>query len=174
MDEHHYKFNVLPDINSNIRMFYYCLLSICFDRESQYYEEEYAQTILTNFKSLVYSESLRLDRFNPEEIPAQYRPYYFNRTFKKILVEFMQVIQYSKGDVAGMIRRYPIIDLIMIVIVRALLGSNTIKYAAVQTELLIQYFENMFGVVINRSPILEFIGTGITIHESPVCPYVIR
>jgi hypothetical protein len=133
MDEHHYKLNVLPDINSNIRMFYYCFLSICFDKESHHYDEEYAQTILTNFKSLVYSESLRLDRFNPEEIPAQYRTFYFNRTFKKILVEFMQVIHYSKGDVVGMIRRYPIIDLIMVVVIRALLGSNTIRYAAVQT-----------------------------------------
>jgi hypothetical protein len=86
----------------------------------------------------------------------------------------MQVIQYNKSDVVGMIRRYPIIDLVMVVVIRASLGSNTIKYAAVQTELLIQYFENMFEVAIKKSPALEFVGTGMTIHESHEYPYVIR
>jgi len=129
---------VLQDINSNIRMFYYALLSACFDSRLQ--GSEHSLRILANLKSLVYPESLRLDRFNPEEVPQQYRLCYTNRTLKKILVEFLHVIQYSEGDIAGTINRYPIIDLVMVTVVRALVGSNTIRYAAVQTELLANYF----------------------------------
>lgn len=96
--------------------------------------------MLINLKSLVYPDSLRLDRFNSEEIPPQYRTCYFNRTLKKILVEFLQVIPYSEYDIAGTINRYPIVDLIMVMVVRSLLGSSTIKYAAVRTDLLASYF----------------------------------
>jgi hypothetical protein len=113
-------------------------------------DSEHSLKVLANLKSVVYPESLRLDRFNPEEIPQQYRLCYSNRTLKKILVEFLQVIQYSDGDIAGTINRYPIIDLVMIAVVRALVGSNTIKYAAISTDLLANYFENIFGMAIQR------------------------
>lgn len=91
-------------------------------------------------KSLIYPDSLRLDKFNPMEVPAEYRSCYSNRTLKKILVEFLQVIQYSSGDIIGIINRYPIIDLIMVAVLRSLLGSNTIRYAAVQSQLVAAYF----------------------------------
>lgn len=41
---------VKHDNNSNIRLFYYCLLCVCFERDCHKEGETYSQHILANFK----------------------------------------------------------------------------------------------------------------------------
>jgi hypothetical protein len=47
-----------------------------------------------------------------------------------------------------MLRRYPIIDTIMVVSIRSLLGSATLKYTTVRTQLLADYLHNVIGLKI--------------------------
>lgn len=95
---------------------------------------------------LAYSESLVLDRFPIEEIPEVFREFYVDRWLKKLLVEFLQLLPYHTEGVLYMLNRYPIVDLAMVLVVRALLGSTTLRYASIRTELLARYFSKVFGL----------------------------
>lgn len=66
------------------------------------------------------------------------------------MVEFLQLMHYSEYTVMEMLRRYPIIDTIMIVLIRSLLGSTTIKLTTIKTQLLADYLHNVLGMWIIR------------------------
>lgn len=106
------------DSNANIRGLYYCILHLMFDCE----ETELSRHTLQKLKLLVYSPGVRLDWLKPKEIEPEFRDFYDNRLFKKIFVEFLQVLEYRRGrdSIMSMLHSHPILDLILILVMRAI------------------------------------------------------
>jgi hypothetical protein len=151
------------------------MLCVCFEKECHKEGATYSNTILNNFKLQVYSDKLRLDRFNPDELDPQYREYYKDDVLKKVLVEFLQLMNYSDYGVLEMLRRYPIIDTIMVIAVRSLLGSATLKYTTVKTQLLADYLHNVIGLkIIKADKQYAFSGTRIAIIEEDLFSFAVK
>lgn len=74
-----------------------------------------------------------------------------------------------------MLRRYPIIDTIMILAIRSMLCSATIKYASIKTQLLADYFHNVIGLKIAKADNqYALVGTRISVLEEQEYAYVIK
>lgn len=164
------------DNNANIRLFYLGLLSVCFERDCHREGPDYSRRILTNLKTQVYSEGLQLDQFNAEEIDERYRPIYRDAAMKKILVEFLQLMNYSDYGVMEMIRRYPVIDAVMVIVFRSILCSTTLKYTKVLTSALAEYLKQVVGLKIDKRPNNEYAieGTRMVITELENFAFVLK
>lgn len=74
-----------------------------------------------------------------------------------------------------MLRRYPIIDTIMILAIRSLLGSATIRYTNIRTQLLADYLHNVIGLKIAKGDNqYSLLGTRIDVLEEEQYSYVIK
>jgi hypothetical protein len=86
---------------------------------------------------------------------------------KKILVEFLHLMNYSEYGVTEMIRRYPVIDTILVIVFRSILCSTTIKYTKVLTSALAEYLRQVIGLKIEKRATNEYSieATRMTITE---------
>ena len=74
-----------------------------------------------------------------------------------------------------MLRRYPIIDTIMVLAIRSLLGSATVKYASIKPQLLADYLHNVIGLkIVKGDNQYSFSGTRISVLEEEKYSYVIK
>jgi hypothetical protein len=84
-------------------------------------------------------------------------------------------MNYSDYGVLEMLRRYPIIDTIMVIAVRSLLGSATLKYTTVKTQLLADYLHNVIGLkIIKADKQYAFSGTRIAIIEEDLFSFAVK
>lgn len=91
------------------------------------------------------------------------------------MVEFLQLMHYSEYGVMEMLRRYPIIDTIMIVLIRSLLGSTTIRLTTITTQLLADYLHKVIGMwVVRGTHEYNLVGTRITIIEQELYSFVVK
>lgn len=83
---------------------------------------------------------------------------------KKILVEFLQLMNYSEYGVLEMLRRYPIIDLVMVIAVRSILFSTSMRYTKMPTQLLAEYLNVVIGLkIVKGANCYNISGTRISI-----------
>jgi hypothetical protein len=94
---------------------------------------------------------------------------------KKILVEFLQLMNYSECGVLEMLKRYPVIDMIMVIAIRSILYSTSFKYTKVSTQLLAEYLNVVIGMkLVKGANSYNISGTRISIVEQDSFSFMLK
>ena len=117
----------LDDPQSNIRVFYIQLLRLAFEVPT---DSGYNHICLQNFKKIVFHPEFEI-LFTPDS--EGQREIYNDFQFKKLFAEFISLLitasESEPPSIEQAIDQFPIIDIVLIHIIRSLLVSFNIKVA---------------------------------------------
>ena len=118
---------LLNDPQSNIRVFYYQLIRLAFEVPT---EHGYNHNCMNNFKKIVFHPEFEI-LFTPDT--ESEREVFNDFQFKKLFAEFVSLLvsasESGPPNVEQVINQFPIIDIVIIHIIRSLLVSFNIKAA---------------------------------------------
>ena len=152
------------DNHSNVRAFYYLLLCCCFKNASdelvvplQTSSTSSAQ-LLSRFKQFLLDEQTHLEYLSSQlNDRSQQRVLSCNLTMKKFIAELLHLLSNNRSDdLVSVICKYPIVDLLLIVLVRALVakhyGRSTFRVdSKLETETVANALRKEFAIKIESS-----------------------
>jgi hypothetical protein len=110
---------VEPGWHSNFRACYYAMLHVLLEDEPTRQTIEFRR----NFERVLEGEGLKMDAYKKEQVDAMYRPFYNQEVLLALIIDFIGMVREGRG-LLQMINQYPIIDLALILFLRAIVNAN--------------------------------------------------
>lgn len=103
-----YRINIKDGENRSLRAFYFCLIELCYSPELP---PETSSNCLRKLKLALYTPDL--DGL-VSVVPAAWLTLHSSLSPKKLLAEYLQIMDYNRGNAAAILNQYPILDLLLV------------------------------------------------------------